>query len=352
MKVAIIHNQLRNSGGMESYMLALIHGFQEAGDEVHVHTYDVDKKLADRLHCTVHRMRLFFLPGRWKKYFFLMSCNKRFDRSFYDVSLALTRTTAAHIAVIGGVHPASVAVRSGRDHLLRRFHDRMENGFERSMFADCPNILVHSKRIAREIIKYYPDINPDKIAVKYPPIDTTFFSRVSGDALVGVKEEFRIKADRMTFLFPSRGHRRKGLSELLSAFSRLDPDKYELLVAGEKMKGFRNIPANVRYLGYVVNLSGLYSAVDYTVLPSHYEPFGLAVVESLHCGTPVLIGKQVGAAEIIGVEEGVVLDSTTDRDLAETIARLEPKKIAPDFVHRHGLSINRHIEEIKALVRR
>jgi len=82
------------------------------------------------------------------------------------------------------------------------------------------------------------------------------------------------------------------------AFALLDPEKFGLLVAGEKMRGFVDIPPHVRYVGYVENLSALYSIVDYTVLPSRYEPFGLTVVESLHCGTSVLVTRQVGCGTL------------------------------------------------------
>lgn len=350
MKVAIIHNQLRSSGGMESYMLALIRGFCAAGDVVHIYTYEVDKKLAARLNCTLHKIHLFFLPRRWKKYCFLFWCNRKFHRDAYDLSLSLTRTAGAHIAVVGGVHPASVQSRYKKGHFLRRFHDWMETRFERTMFTECPAILAHSRGISEEIKKYYPDMDSDKISVRYPPVDTDFFSRVSGDVLRKVRVKYQVDPGKMTLLFPSKGHRRKGLSELLAAFDMLDQEGFELLIVGEKIQGFRSIPPNVRYLGYVENLSALYGAVDYTILPSRYEPFGLAVVESLHCGTPVLVTRQVGAAEILGPEEGVVLETNGALDIANAITKLEKKKVAPGFVHRHGLSITRHIKELKILV--
>ncbi len=350
MKIAIIHNQLRSSGGMESYMLALINGFLAAGDEVHIFTYDVDKKLATRLNCTLHRLHLLFVPRRWKKYCFLFWQNRKFNRNAYDLSLALTRTGAAHVAVVGGVHPASVAMRGKNGHLLRRFHDWMEIRFERYMFALTPTILAHSKGIVGEITTYYPEVDAEKIVVRYPPVDTDFFVPVTGNALQKVRSKYHIDPNRMTLLFPSKGHRRKGLKELLAAFTILDHKKYELLVVGEKLRGFQNIPANVRYLGYIDNLSGLYGAVDYTVLPSWYEPFGLTVVESLHCGTPVLTSRQVGASEILSPAEGVILENITAEDIAESITQLKKNVVEPGFVQHHGLNISRHIAELKTLV--
>ncbi|MCF6186291.1 MAG: glycosyltransferase family 4 protein [Desulfobulbaceae bacterium] len=350
MKVAIVHNQFSSGGGMEAYMSALIRGFLAAGDEVHIHTYEVDRALAARLPCILHKSNLFFLPRRWKKYWFLWQCNRHFDRNAYDLSLGLTRTFGPDIAVIGGIHPASVAASPGRNYFLRRFHDRIETGLERTMFARTPRILAHSKAIAGEIEAYYSSTDPGKISVLYPPIDTDFFRPVQGDELIEARKRYGLDSAKMTLLFPSLGHRRKGLEELLTAFRQLDPDRFELLIVGERVRGFTDFPGAVRYLGYIENLSELYTAVDYTVLPSYYEPFGLAVVESLQCSTPVLVTSTVGAAELLSPDEGVVLDDNNPAALACAIEKLEKKTVEPGFVQRHGLSLCQHIEQLKALV--
>ncbi len=350
MKVAIVHNQFSGGGGMEAYMCALIRGFLAAGDEVHIHTYEVDRALAAGMPCILHKSNLFFLPRRWKKYCFLWLCNRHFDRSAYDLSLGLTRTFGPDIAVIGGIHPASVAARPGRSHFLRRFHDQVETGLERLMFAQIPRILAHSKAIAGEIEAYYSSTDPGKISVLYPPIDTDFFRPVQGNELIEAQKRYGINPAKMTLLFPSLGHRRKGLEELLAAFHQLDPDRFELLIVGEGVRGFTDFPGAARYLGYIENLSELYTVVDYTVLPSYYEPFGLAVVESLHCSTPVLVTRKVGAAELLSPDEGVVLDDNNPEALVCAIEKLEKKTVEPGFVQRHGLSLCQHIEKLKAMV--
>jgi len=352
VKVAIVHNQFSGGGGMEAYMSALIRGFLAAGDEVHVHTYEVDRALAARLPCIVHKSNLFFLPRRWKKYFFLRQCNRYFDRNVYDLSLGLTRTFGPDIAVIGGIHPASAAARPGRSYFLRRLHDRIETGFEGTMFAQVPRIMAHSEAIADEIKAYYSNTDVDKISVLYPPIDTDFFQPVQGGECIEAQKRYGIDPAKMTLLFPSLGHRRKGLKELLTAFRQLDPDRFELLIAGEGMRGFTDFPGTARYLGYIENLSELYAAVDYTVLPSYYEPFGLAVVESLHCSTPVLVTRKVGAAELLSPDEGVVLDNNNPETLVAAIEKLEKKTVEPGFVQRHGLSLGQHIAQLKVLVQR
>ena len=344
MKVAIIHNQLSRGGGMESYLLALLRGFTDAGDEVHVHTYEVDPGVASLFPCTVHRRNLFLLPRRLRKYWFLHQCNRHFDRSRYDLSLSLTRTACQDIAVIGGVHPESVA-RAGRRNPYRRLHDRVEIGFEARMLAEVPCILAHSRSIRKDILRHYPT-DPGKIRVVYPPLDTGRFREVSAVEREETVRRYNIGRDRMTLLFPSLGHRRKGLHSLVDAFSRLDPDRFQLLVAGEATTGY-SLPASVRHIGYIENLSALYCAVDYVVLPSSYEPFGLVVAEALQCGTPVLVTRGVGAAELLAADEGVVIPDNRPATLLAAISKLEKKRVRSDFARRNGLVIDQHIEAIR-----
>ncbi len=349
MKVAIIHNQLSRGGGMESYLLALLRGFTGAGDEVHVHTYEVDPQVAGLFPCTVHRSNLFPLPRRLRKYWFLHRCNTRFNRRDYDLSLSLTRTACQDIAVIGGVHPESV-LRAGWRNPYRRLHDKAEIGFESRMLAGVPCILAHSRSIREDILRHYPATDPDRIRVLYPPLDTGRFREVSAGKREETIRKYDIRQEGMTLLFPSLGHRRKGLHTLVKVFARLDPDRFQLLVAGEAMTGY-HAPVNVRYLGYIDNLSALYSAVDYVVLPSSYEPFGLVVAESLQCGTPVLVTRGVGAAELLAPDEGVVVADNQPRTLLSAIQRLEKMRVPPGFARRNGLLIDQHVEAIRRFAR-
>ena len=347
MKIAIIHNQFSRGGGMEAYMLALVKGFLAAGDELTVYTYEVDRYLAAQFpSCAIRQIQLPPLPRQWKKYLFLHKCNIDFNRAEYDISLSLTRTSCQDISVCGGVHPEMIK-RVSRSSLFRWLHDKIEIACERKMLATVPIIMAHSQAIAQEIINNY-EVDTGKIRVLYPPIDTDKFVPSDSQAIKETCAKFNISPYKLTFLLPSCGHKRKGLQQLIAAFRLLDPSRFELLVAGGKLP--REIPANVRHIGYINNLAPLYSAVDYTILPSHYEPFGLVIPESLQCGTPVITTKDVGAAELLSKQDGILLDNNQPETIATMIKKLStPLPVAENFANRHRLTITQHIADIKAL---
>ncbi len=342
MKIAILHNQFARGGGMESYLLTLVHGFLERGDRVTVLAREVDQALAGESGCSVRRIRT-LLPGRFGKYRFLEICNRRFDRTQYDLSLSLTRTGCQDVAVCGGVHPETIR-RIRRTALFRHLHDRMEIRYEARMFARVPWIMAHSRQVAGQITSHYP-VKEDKIRVVYPPVDTKRFRPVTGEAVDRVRAGYGIGPERLSLLFVSCGHRCKGLDQLLEAFAGLDSRRFQLLVAGSPIPAGH--PDNVRYIGYVDDLAPLYAAVDLTILPSDYEAFGLVVVESLQCGTPVMVSPRVGAAELLSPEDGIVLPDNRPQTLARAIATF-PKgfRVRPGFADRHGLGVADHIDTI------
>jgi teichuronic acid biosynthesis glycosyltransferase TuaC len=77
--------------------------------------------------------------------------------------------------------------------------------------------------------------------------------------------------------------------------------------AGEKEAEYRaiakdiGVEARVRFLGPVANadLPPLYAAADVTVMPSNSEGLANAWVESLACGTPLVISDAGGARELV-----------------------------------------------------
>jgi glycosyltransferase involved in cell wall biosynthesis len=113
--------------------------------------------------------------------------------------------------------------------------------------------------------------------------------------------------NRKIILFLSRIHPKKGLDLLIRAFARHEKrfDEFDLVVAGPDNVGLRprlerlcarlKIQHRVHWTGMLMGDDkwGALRSASFFVLPSHQENFGIAVVEAMAIGVPVLISKKV-----------------------------------------------------------
>lgn len=152
-------------------------------------------------------------------------------------------------------------------------------------------------------------------------------------------------------LFLGRLHSKKGCDLLIEAFAsaaqgRADEDNLQLVLAGpvdsgylEELQGIvskrfpgRNAEASrVAFTGMLEGdlKWGAFAAAEVFVLPSHQENFGIAVAESLACGTPVLISNKVNIWREI-VEDGAGF--ADDDTVAGTRRLLESWLGAPEEI--------------------
>jgi glycosyltransferase involved in cell wall biosynthesis len=136
--------------------------------------------------------------------------------------------------------------------------------------------------------------------------------------------------DRPLVLFLGRVHPKKGLDLLIPAFDAARLDDAVLVIAGPDADGYRaRVEADIaaRLLQGRVVFTGMLRGrdrvealadADLFVLPSYQENFGIAVVEALAAGTPVLISDQVNIwQDIIEGSVGAVVRTDVNPLAAE-----------------------------------
>ncbi len=79
----------------------------------------------------------------------------------------------------------------------------------------------------------------------------------------------------------------------------------------------------------------LAAGADLCVLPTWRDTFGLAMVEAMACGTPVVTSPFAGVADrVSGASGEVVTDPTDSRSLAMAIDRVLGLEVETDQVRR------------------
>jgi glycosyltransferase involved in cell wall biosynthesis len=122
------------------------------------------------------------------------------------------------------------------------------------------------------------------------------------------RAKWNLSKDEKVVLFLGKITERKGLQFVVRAVSQLKDVK--LVIAGNDMGYERRIDQIIRKLGIkdrivrtgLLNDEDRVAALtdaDVTVYPSRDETFGLVAVESILCGTPVIVGNDHGCAQLI-----------------------------------------------------
>lgn len=147
--------------------------------------------------------------------------------------------------------------------------------------------------------------------------------------IAGTKEAFFKShpnlANKKLMVFMGRIHPVKGCDILIEAFANAvgDDGSYHLVIAGPDQDGLKKellsladsmgIEERITWTGMLraEQKWGALNAADVFVMASHLESFGIAVVEALACGTPVIITNKVKIwKEIEACESGIIVNDT------------------------------------------
>lgn len=181
--------------------------------------------------------------------------------------------------------------------------DNLNHQFARNNYPHlartCKGIITCSESSKSDIVKYM-DVDPAKIVVTPWGVDTTLFHPAEQ------KQDFA-----PYFLAVSCSNGRKNTINVVKSYlelSKNNPIHDLVLVWGNpsnevlSMIDSSSIRDKVKILSHIsdAELVELYQQASCTFFPSRYEGFGLPVLESMACGTPVVTCDNSSLPEVGG----------------------------------------------------
>lgn len=177
------------------------------------------------------------------------------------------------------------------------------NWSSRSALKRAAKVIAVSNFTRREILKYYPKTSPAKIKVVYNGFADDLYRKLE-DEKVWSEVLKKYGLVQPFFLYIGRLEKKKNIKTLIEGFSILKDKRRELK---EKLvligrPGFcydqikylieeLDLMSEVIILGWVEenDLPAILNRAEALVLPSFYEGFGIPLIQSMACETPLLL---------------------------------------------------------------
>ncbi|HEX9338744.1 MAG TPA: glycosyltransferase family 4 protein [Pseudonocardiaceae bacterium] len=186
------------------------------------------------------------------------------------------------------------------------------------IYADAAGVLAMSRWFAEHLVRV-SGVPADRVHVVHPGASAASTSD-------GVRAQ---RAERRRLLLVGKDFATKAGEQVVAALRLLRADvdpEITLTVVGPKewpMSG--ELPAGVRFLGRlpITQMRELYAEHDLFVMPSRFEGFGIALVEALSHGLPVIGRRAFAMPEIVRPgDNGDLVTGDDPAELAGIVARL------------------------------
>jgi len=204
-------------------------------------------------------------------------------------------------------------------------------------------IIAVSKNTKKDIVRFL-GIKKEKVSVVYNGVDDSFKQIDENE-----KEEFYKNLgfrDYILYVGVHREHKNLlGLFKAFKIFKEKTKMKTKLILTGKTEKKYEklynkikeyNLEKDVIFYGFASenDIIKLYNCAKLFVMPSFYEGFGLPLIESMKCGTPVITSNTSSMSEICE-ESAEYFNPKNKYDIAEKIEKvLKDEKLQKSLIKK------------------
>ena len=329
----------KETGGMNIYVLELSKALAKSGQTVDIYTRCQDPH-NPRIVQIAPGLRLMHLPAGPQKYLSkkkLTPYMKEFIKNYhYFVKNENLRYDILHCHYyLSGLIGLSIKKHSPNISLIMSFHTL---ALMKNLVARSTEEKENKLRVAKEFLltkksekiitsseteffymQYLYNSPVEKLVVVPPGINTDLFHPI--DKTIS-KRKIHIPLNEKIVLFVGRIEPLKGVDSLIYAMKIIEVRnphlKVCLMIVGgdvsqhkqlwtkelqklEDLRKILHIPNIVKFVGQRTQeeLPYYYNSAEVLVMPSHYESFGIAALEAMACGIPVITSNVSGITSIM-----------------------------------------------------
>lgn len=356
MKVALIHDFLTQYGGAEK----VLECFHEIWPQAPIFTLFYDKEaMANRFaDCDIRVSPIQNLPFALKRYRWYLplmsSAIERFNLKDFDLIISDSSAYAKGVITQPDTFHFSY-IHTPTRYLWSDTHDYLDSlkGGEKIagkiiaplltrlrmwdyLAAQRPDaLIVNSKFVARRTKHYYHR----ESKVIYPPVET---------------DKFKISRKiENYFLIVSRLRPYKRIDLAVQAFNQLKIP-LKIIGGGDNQSLKKMAGPNIEFLDFVSDKEKIaYLSHCQALIHPQEEDFGIAAVESMASGRPVIAYQAGGALEtVIEGKTGKFFKEQTWESLAEAVVKFNSEDFNPEEIRKYAqkFSQERFKREIRAFV--
>ncbi|WP_353101116.1 glycosyltransferase [Myroides odoratus] len=221
----------------------------------------------------------------------------------------------------------------------RRRNNKILSIVDKIVYKYINHVGCITDSVADELLSYLGKQSHLQVSVIYNGIYLEQFKGIEkNNVLVNCGIE---KKENDTIIVQISNFKKQKDQETLIRSISLLPDSFKLLLVGdgenrkvcELLVEQLNLSKQVFFLGQRTDVVEIMSFVDIVVLSSHWEGFGLAIVEGMAAGKPVIVSDVIGLANIVD-GYGLVFEKGNHIDLSKKIMFLKNKENYDEFAQK------------------